>query len=64
MIEEFDIIRILDMKDHPEYNGAEGKALFISPRGVCGTWRSNIGTGGIMLRPEVDKYEIIAKHNG
>ena len=49
-----DMIKIIEMKDEPSYNGKIGEVLFIDDIGqIHGTW------GGCALIPEVDKYEII-----
>ncbi len=49
-----DIIKIIEMKGEPHYNGKTGKVNHIDSIGqIHGSW------GGLALIPEEDKYEII-----
>lgn len=49
-----DKIRIIYMKDEPDYEGAEGVIEHIDDEGqLHGTW------GGLTVIPELDEFEII-----
>ena len=49
-----DTIRIIKMKDEPQYTNKVGKVLFIDDIGqIHGTW------GGCAIIPEEDEFEII-----
>lgn len=51
-----DKIKIISMKDEPQYSGKEGVIEFIDSIGqLHGTW------GGCALIPEVDKFEVICE---
>jgi len=50
-----DKIKIISMKDEPQYDGKSGVVEMIDDDGqIHGTW------GGCALIPEIDKFEIIA----
>ena len=54
MIKVGDKIRIIEMKDEPQYEGKTGIVELIDGIGqIHGTW------GGCALIPEVDKFEIV-----
>lgn len=54
MIKVGDKIKIIEMKDEPQYEGKIGIVLIIDDIGqIHGTW------GGCALIPEVDKFEIV-----
>lgn len=49
-----DLIKIIEMKDAPQYNGRDGKVTHIDHLGqLHGTW------GNFAVIPAEDKYEII-----
>ena len=49
-----DKIRIIEMKDEPQYSGREGVVKYIDDAGqIHGTW------GGCALIPGLDKYVVI-----
>lgn len=54
MVKQGDKIRIIEMKDEPQYSGKEGYVMFIDGIGqIHGSW------GGCALISEIDKFEII-----
>ena len=49
-----DKIKIINMKDEPQYTGKEGVVEFIDDEGqIHGTW------GGCALNPKIDEYQIL-----
>ena len=56
MINVGDKIRIINMKDEPQYNGKIGIVIAIDDLGqIHGTW------GGCAIIPSIDEFEIIKK---
>lgn len=55
-VKEGDYIRIIYMRDEPQYEGRQGRVTHIDGMGqIHGTW------GGCAIIPELDEYEIINK---
>ena len=56
MVKVGDTLRIIYMKDEPQYTGKVGKVTHIDDIGqIHGTW------GGCALIPNVDEYEVVGE---
>lgn len=54
-----DLIRIIDMRDEPQYKGKTGTITHIDDAGqLHGTW------GGCAIIPEADEFQIIETSKG